>query len=216
MEVHAPEHPVHTWKEFFRHIAIVTTGILIALSLEGLLEWRHYRSVAREARENILREIADNQGRLEAIRGAQERVKRGTDEILEFIAGVMAKTRKPEGEVGFYFPLVQLSAASWNSAQATGALGHMKYAEVQQYATVYELQTQLSGVQQQLLRDAAAMAAVPSPSSATVAELEAWRQKVLNGKASYHVELQLAEGLNDAYRKALAGRSRPGERPPAK
>jgi hypothetical protein len=216
MEVHAPEHPVHTWKDFFRHIAIVTVGILIALSLEGMLEWRHHRSIARQARENIMREIADNQQRLGAIKSAQERVARETDEVLAFIAGVIAKKENPERKVGFYFPLVQLSAASWNSAQATGALGYMEYAEVQQFATVYELQGQFSSVQQQLLRDSAAMSAVPSPSTATVRELEDWRHKILNGKASYHVELQLAEGLNEVYQQTLAGRGPPGQRPAAK
>src|SRR6266850_642218 len=38
MEIHAPHHPVLTVKEALVHLAIITTGILIALSLEGALE----------------------------------------------------------------------------------------------------------------------------------------------------------------------------------
>ena len=45
MDIHAPDKPVHSLREFFIHIAIVTIGILIALGLEGvrevkMIEWR--------------------------------------------------------------------------------------------------------------------------------------------------------------------------------
>lgn len=53
MEIHAPEKPILTVKEAIAHLAIVTVGILIALSLEGLVEWRHHRALVREARDNI-------------------------------------------------------------------------------------------------------------------------------------------------------------------
>jgi hypothetical protein len=38
MEIHAPRH-IGSWKEFFRELLTITIGILIALSLEGLLGW---------------------------------------------------------------------------------------------------------------------------------------------------------------------------------
>ena len=37
MEIHAPHRPTLTFKEALVHLCIVTTGILIALSLEGTL-----------------------------------------------------------------------------------------------------------------------------------------------------------------------------------
>jgi hypothetical protein len=61
MDIHPPMKPVESLKEFGMHLLIVTTGILIALSLEGLLEWRHHRELAQEARTNILNEIRDNE-----------------------------------------------------------------------------------------------------------------------------------------------------------
>lgn len=60
MEVHVPDHPVTTWRQFFTHLAIVSVGLLIALSLESLVEWRHHRALVREARENVRREISEN------------------------------------------------------------------------------------------------------------------------------------------------------------
>jgi hypothetical protein len=41
MEIHARDKPILTLKEATVHLAIVTVGILIALSLEGLVEWRY-------------------------------------------------------------------------------------------------------------------------------------------------------------------------------
>jgi hypothetical protein len=50
MESHAPEKPILTIKEAAVHLGIVTAGILIALSLEALVEYVHHRTVVRKAR----------------------------------------------------------------------------------------------------------------------------------------------------------------------
>jgi hypothetical protein len=41
LDVHPPHEPVHGWRDFFVHPATITIGLLIALSLEGCVEWRH-------------------------------------------------------------------------------------------------------------------------------------------------------------------------------
>ena len=41
MEVHVPEEPVMTWRQFFIHMGIVVLGLMIALSLEQSAEWLH-------------------------------------------------------------------------------------------------------------------------------------------------------------------------------
>jgi hypothetical protein len=40
MEIHAPEGPVRSVKDFLVHLSMITLGIVIALSLEGALEHR--------------------------------------------------------------------------------------------------------------------------------------------------------------------------------
>ena len=40
LDVHVP-HPTHTWKDFFIHIATITVGLLIAVSLEQTVEYLH-------------------------------------------------------------------------------------------------------------------------------------------------------------------------------
>ena len=37
MDVHAPHEPIHTWRDFFIHLITITVGLLIAISLEGMV-----------------------------------------------------------------------------------------------------------------------------------------------------------------------------------
>ena len=67
MEIHAPHHPVLTFKEAMVHLGIVTVGILIALSFEGALEWSHHRELVREARQNLQNEVRNNQKDIQII-----------------------------------------------------------------------------------------------------------------------------------------------------
>src|SRR5438270_535948 len=53
MEIHTPERPPLSMKEFGIQLATITIGILIALSLEGVTQWLHHRSLVREARANL-------------------------------------------------------------------------------------------------------------------------------------------------------------------
>lgn len=63
MEIHLPG-PVASLKEFFRELLTMTAGILIALSLEALIQWHHHRELAQEAKANIISELRANQREL--------------------------------------------------------------------------------------------------------------------------------------------------------
>ena len=58
MEIHAPHGPIHSFKEMAVQIALITLGVLIALSFEGVASWREHRALVREARANLTNEIA--------------------------------------------------------------------------------------------------------------------------------------------------------------
>ncbi len=60
MEVHPPHEPVHSWRDALVHIGIMTIGLFIALSLEGMIEYVHHKHLVREARENIRHELEEN------------------------------------------------------------------------------------------------------------------------------------------------------------
>jgi len=40
LDVHAPHSSIGGWREFLLHLVAITIGLVIALSLEGLVEWR--------------------------------------------------------------------------------------------------------------------------------------------------------------------------------
>ena len=51
LDVHPPHEKVHGFKDFLLHILTITIGLLIALSLEGCVEWRHHRHLDRDLLE---------------------------------------------------------------------------------------------------------------------------------------------------------------------
>jgi len=60
LDVHAPHETVHTWKDFFIHIATITIGLLIAISLEQTVESLHHRHQAKEMADKLLAESLAN------------------------------------------------------------------------------------------------------------------------------------------------------------
>ena len=64
MEIHAPHRPISSLKEGLVHLTLITLGVMIALSFEGIASWREHRALVREARANLASEIRDNMNEL--------------------------------------------------------------------------------------------------------------------------------------------------------
>ena len=60
LDVHPPHESVHTWRDFFIHIATIVVGLLIAVGLEQGVEYVHHRHEVREAREALAAEHEEN------------------------------------------------------------------------------------------------------------------------------------------------------------
>jgi len=152
VDIHPPYGPIHSFKEFFLHLLTVILGILIALSLEGLIEWRHHGSLAEEARSNLTVEIRENRqlltGGLAAAPDAEQRLK-GTIETIE----AYRKNHRDDrtSKLDWSFGLFPLSATAWSTAASTGALGYMDYSEVKAYTRAYVLQEEFLTIQQSTL-----------------------------------------------------------------
>ena len=169
MEIHAPDRPVHGWRDFVLHIAIVTIGILIALGLDGLREHFHDQHLVRDARENIRAEMDGNLSHSMRECGQVNEVLNNLNPLVTNLAGAaqdperipaaLAKTENP-----YYF----FSATSWQAALSTGALAHMKTDEVSAYADAAEVTRIYTTLQQQAVtaeaRTKAFFAANPHPS----------------------------------------------------
>ena len=147
MDIHAPDKPVHGFKDFAIHISIVTLGILIALGLEGIRETVHDRHLVREARANFRLEMQGNHDEaakeldatmhnykaLAALAAAPSQASAAASspasgpspERIESLRKAILAIENP-----FYF----FGQNSWQTALSTGALAHMSAEEVSAYA----------------------------------------------------------------------------------
>ena len=208
MDIHPP-HAIHSWKDFGVQLVTITAGILIALSLEGIRESLHDRALVREARENIRREITDNQrevdGEITAIPGRAKKL----DAALRF-ANELLQTKRTEVhqiELGLNFPT--LRAASWQTADRTGALAHMDYAEVQKYAELYAFQEFLTAQHRRAIESLSAAIGIVTasedgdPTKASAADLERFRLQIVSLRSLLFIEEQMSKTASEHYKKAL-------------
>jgi hypothetical protein len=140
IDVHPPHETAHSWRDILIHLATITIGLFIALSLEGCVEWQHHRHLVREARENIRSEMMDNQKELhdalEQIHKEQAQVKADIEALKTLRKDINAHGLN----VTLSFHDSAMQNASWNTARETGAFSYMSYPEVKKYAKVYRLQ----------------------------------------------------------------------------
>jgi len=208
VDIHPP-HPVHTWKDFGIQLVTITAGILIALSAEGVRESFHNRALVREARENIHREIADNNRELnDEIASMPDRGKK-VDNALTFANELLnkKKTEIHTVELGLAFPT--LSTASWQTAERTGALAHMPYAEVQKYAALYGFQEFLIGQHRRAIDELSGAVGILTsgehvdPTEASPRDLGRFRDHVIALRSILFVEEQMTKTASERYKKAL-------------
>lgn len=140
-----------TARRFTFEIAAITAGILIALSIDAVVERQRERALVSQARTAVAREIADNRKDLEEASAGLEKNFDDLTQALRF-ADEMLRARKSdvhELTLGFSFP--SLNRAAWQTAERTGALGFMDYDEVKEFSELYELQDLVTDSQRQLL-----------------------------------------------------------------
>jgi hypothetical protein len=140
MDVHAPMEPIHSWRDIALHLGIVTVGLFIALSLEGLVEHIHNRHLVAEARANIRQELEDNH------KAAQQDlvyVQKSIDlqkANIQTIHHLQDNPKNFHGSVSNTIEFNSLEDAAWRTARDTGALSFMPYDEVQRYSDLYKLE----------------------------------------------------------------------------
>ena len=207
MDVHPPHQPILSFKEAVVHLAIVTVGILIALSLEGLLEWIHHRHMIREANENITRELEGNRNELQDFLKAVPELRSNETQIVTFINAMLAHNAPATGKLKLGFVRSDLSDSSWTTAQTTGALGLMRYQDVKRYASAYELQSEFMRLQENTT-DAVISALTAfnlnvSPDKLPPDDLRQEREKVMTVMSNLQAEEQIGQALDKRYLTAL-------------
>jgi hypothetical protein len=151
MDIHPPHAPIRSIRDFLVQLLTVIIGILIALSLEGLVQQHHRQALVHEARVSLAAEIQDNQTRL---KGGLDRAPEAEAALQATIAQMQLHRRDPGAPWPSFtwgFALFPLASTAWNTAASTGALAYMPYTEVAHYTRVYLRQEQFLAVQQRTL-----------------------------------------------------------------
>jgi len=60
LDVHTPDATVHTWRDFFIHIATITIGLLIAIALEQCVEYLQHVHQRHDLQRDLLDEAKRN------------------------------------------------------------------------------------------------------------------------------------------------------------
>ena len=163
MDVHAPHQPIHGWKDFWIHLVTITIGLLIAVGIEGLVERYHEHALVKEARATMREEIAGN---AETMKGATAKLaaeRRTLDEDMKLLTRIAEHPEDKaaqDAHLSTEVNMVGLNDTAWRTAQATGALSYMPYAEAQEYASLYGMQASFVSQQDKILEDNARMMGV--------------------------------------------------------
>lgn len=208
VEIHPPHQAARSVREFLIQLGTITAGVLIALSLEGLVEWNHYRGLVTEAKATIAREIADNKKEIDSVLAEQGDRREKLETALRFANEMLTAKRSDIRELKIGVSLADLSSASWQSAASTGALAHMEYGDVQEYSKLYALQDLFAAQQRRTMEDLSAAITMfgggSDPHAAAAKDLEAFRERVMALRARLEVEMQFGRRLSEAYQRMLA------------
>jgi hypothetical protein len=208
MEIHAPDHPITTWNETFKHLAIITTGVLIALALEGVVAWADHRLLVREAVANLTAELRDNERELTGLFTNLAKEKQQLEHADEVAAIMLAHKPLEHFELALESRAAELKNAAVTTGEITGAFGHMEYDEVSHYAYVYDLQAQFMRLQeregQHFWEVLAFVRRIGAPDAPTDDELRRWRGQI-DVALTGIVELEQIGGqLQKRYQEVLA------------
>lgn len=125
LEVHPPEHGLHSWREFFIHMATICLGLLIAIGLEQSVEWMHRRHERAELRDAINRDLEQT---VSASELTYETVQRQEEQIQELVANAQTSLEShttlaatPQRTSGGG-AIDTISDPSFRAAQASGLL----------------------------------------------------------------------------------------------
>jgi hypothetical protein len=196
MEISPPHHPVRSLKEALVHILIVTIGILIALSLDGIREGFRERRLVQDARDNFQLDIRANETHLASETGNLRKVEQAISADLAQMKGSDAAAAGPLKEPiqpGFYF----FRTTSWDTALSTGALGRMDPAEVSRYADIHEDVLFYTAIQGEALKAYLDLQALQSLPNLSREQIQRRQETLVLLQQYFRVLLHLAEEFSN-------------------
>jgi hypothetical protein len=158
VDVHAPHHPILSWKEFLVHLLAITIGLLIAVGIEGCVELLREHSLVKEARQTLREEIAYNSQKMDEALPEIESEKSAIAQDIKVLTRIVENPKDKDAQsasIKADFAIVGLHDTAWKTAQTTNALAYMPYAESQRYADLYGAQQNFQAQQGKILEDEA-------------------------------------------------------------
>ena len=162
IDVHAPHERMHGFRDFLLHLLTITVGLLIALGLEGCVEWRHHRHLVREAEEGMESEVSQNLGTVQSLRKQIAEQQKGLDADLAVLAGMRGHPQASHGKMSFGFGLKGFNDVAWKAAQSTGAMGYMAYPDARKYSDIYNTQAEVYEAEKRVVEGVLRAASFPS------------------------------------------------------
>jgi len=158
LDVHAPHHSIEGWRDFFIHLITISVGLLIAVGIEGCVELHREHKLVREARETMREEIQHNSNEMKEALGKLDQQTAMMKKNIETLTRIQENPKDKEAQnasISADFSVVGLRDTAWKTAQTTGALSFMPYAEAQRYSNVYGSQQDFLNQQDKILEDEA-------------------------------------------------------------
>ena len=207
MEIHTPDHAPETWKETVKHLAMITAGVLIALTFEGAVAWIDHRMLVREAKANLAEEIRGNKKELEGLFASLARERTNFEKADDLAQELLDKGKIGKMELDLSWNFKELKNAAVTTGQITGAFGYMKYDEVKRFADVYDLQAEFLRLQEREISNFQAIYGyiprLTAPKPPPAASIEEWRGRVSSLIAALAFQEQFARALIRRYDELL-------------
>jgi hypothetical protein len=156
LDVHPPHKAIEGVGEFFLHLFTITIGLLIAVGIEAAVERHQHRELAAEARDTMTAEIRKNSSNVaDALKDIDQEQQKLKDNLAK-IRKVQLNPSDPASRnlnLDISFNTTGLEDTGWRTAQVTGALAFMPYAESERYTSIYRVGEEFLKNQDQLSED---------------------------------------------------------------
>ena len=162
LDVHAPHGRMEGFRDFLLHLLTITIGLLIALGLEGCVEWRHHRNLVHEAEDGMRGEISRNLDTVTALKKQIADQQKMLDADLNVLGTMRSHPSDNHGQLSFSFAMHGFNDVAWNTAHSTGAMGYMPYADARAYSDIYDTQAEVYQTEKEVVTDVLRAASFPS------------------------------------------------------
>jgi hypothetical protein len=199
MDVHPPHEPIHTVRDFLLHLLTITIGLLIALGLEATVEHIHHRSLVREARANMASEIADNQRAVTEFLANLDKDQKAGKQGLATLEEIRHTHNSKGKNFAYHWSFSELEDTSWKTAQVTGAIAFMDYAEAKRYSEIYNTQKLFADAEDQSMEAVNSIGMAGDPAQLTSEQLLALQHSIAVAMLHFDTLGNIARSLNQEY-----------------